>query len=55
MGGDEILMGVKVKYKINKDDFPSMKKRLEVIDGTGVEVGVFNGEHAWLAGIHEYG
>lgn len=48
-------MGVKVKYKVNKDDFPGMKKRLDSINGTSVEVGVLNGEHAWLAGIHEYG
>lgn len=48
-------MGVKVRYKVNEDGFPSMKKRLEVIDGTSVEVGVFNGDHAWLAGIHENG
>ena len=48
-------MGVKIKYSSKNDDFPSMIKRLEAIDGTGVEVGVLKGEHAWLAGIHEYG
>lgn len=48
-------MGVKIKYSSKSDDFPSMKRRLESINGTGVEVGVLKGEHAWLAGIHEYG
>ena len=28
---------------------------MESIDGRGVEVGVLEGEHAWLAAIHEYG
>lgn len=48
-------MGMKVKYKTNGDGFPSMKRRLEAINGTAVEVGVLKGEHAWLASIHEYG
>lgn len=48
-------MGMKVKYKTNGDGFPNMKKRLEAINGTAVEVGVLQGEHAWLASIHEYG
>ena len=48
-------MGVKVKYTTKHDEFPSMKKRLDIVDGTGVEVGVLEGEHAWLASIHEYG
>lgn len=48
-------MGMKVKYKTKRDDFPSMKKRLEVLNGTGVEVGVLQGSNAWLASIHEYG
>lgn len=48
-------MGFNVKYTTKNDDFPSMKRRLEAINGTGVEVGVLKGEHAWLASIHEYG
>lgn len=48
-------MGIKVKYTTKSDDFPSMKRKLESINGTGVEVGVLKGEHAWLASIHEYG
>lgn len=48
-------MGMKVKYETKDNDFPSMIKRLEAIDGIAVEVGVLKGEHAWLASIHEYG
>ena len=48
-------MGVRIKYSSKSDDLPSMKRRLDSINGTGVEVGVLKGEHAWLAGIHEYG
>lgn len=48
-------MGMKVSYKSKDDGFKSMIKRLEAIDGTAVEVGVLEGEHKWLAAIHEYG
>lgn len=48
-------MGLKIKYKVKDDAFPSMKKNLKEINGEGVEVGVLKGEHAWLASIHEYG
>lgn len=48
-------MGMKVKMTTKKDGFPSMIKRLEVVNGTGVEVGVLKGKNAWLASIHEYG
>lgn len=44
-----------VKHKTVKNDFPQVKKQLEILNGTGVEVGVLKGEHAWLASIHEYG
>lgn len=44
-----------VKHKTIKNEFPSMKKRLDGINGEAVEVGVLQGEHAWLASIHEYG
>lgn len=46
-------MGVKWKTTVNK--IPDMIKSIETINGKKVQVGVFNGEHAWLAGIHEYG
>lgn len=44
-----------VKHKTAKNDFPKIQKELKLLDGSSVEVGVFKGEHAWLAGIHEYG
>ena len=44
-----------VKHKTVKNDFPEMKKQIDLIDGTGVEVGVLKGESKWLASIHEYG
>lgn len=48
-------MGINARYKTGKDDFPKMLKRIKVVDGTSVECGVLQGEHAWLAGIHEHG
>lgn len=48
-------MNVGVKHTTKKNEFPSMKRKMELIDGNGVEVGVLQGEHAWLASIHEYG
>ena len=44
-----------VKHIKKKDYLKQAKKQLDILDGTGVEVGVLQGEHAWLAGIHEYG
>ena len=46
-------MGVKWETKVDK--FPDMTKSIETINGKKIQVGVFNGEHRWLAGIHEYG
>lgn len=48
-------MNVGVKHTIKKNEFPSMRKRLDGINGEGIEVGVLQGESAWLASIHEYG
>lgn len=44
-----------VKYTTKRDEYPKVVKQLQLLNGKSVEVGVFNGEHAWLAGIHEYG
>lgn len=44
-----------VKHTTIRDDLSDIKKQLGVIDGTAVEVGVLQGESAWLAAIHEYG
>lgn len=46
-------MGVKRTTKRN--DFPSMKKRIDDVNGQAIEVGVLQGESKWLASIHEYG
>jgi len=48
-------VGVTARWKTTKNGFPSMVKRMQAIAGKAVEVGVFKGEHAWLAPIHEYG
>lgn len=45
-------MGVK---HFVKADHSEHYKELSGLNGRGVEVGVFNGEHAWLAHIHEFG
>lgn len=46
---------MRVKRKIVKDNLYPMKKAIHSIDGKKVNVGVLQGEHQWLAGIHEYG
>lgn len=46
---------VKIKWKTLKDDFKYTTKTIADINKKLVQVGVFDGEHAWLAGIHEYG
>lgn len=44
-----------VKIKTVKDKIPDMIKTFESLSGKKVQVGVFDGENAWLARIHEYG
>ena len=44
-----------VSHKTIKNEFPSMKKRMDELNGNAIEVGVLQGEHAWLASIHEWG
>ena len=44
-----------VKIKTVKDKIPEMIKTFEPLNGKKVQVGVFDGENAWLARIHEYG
>lgn len=48
-------MSTKVKWKTKKNKIPDMITELEILDGKKIEVGVFEGESAWLAAIHEYG
>lgn len=44
-----------IKIKTFKDKIPSMVKTFEAIHGKKIQVGVFDGDTAWLAHIHEYG
>lgn len=46
-------MGVKYKTTINK--LPKITATLNTLNGRKVHVGCLEGEHAWFAGIHEYG
>lgn len=48
-------MGVKIKFKTKTDITENMLKNISSLKGRKIEVGCFDGEHAWLAGIHEYG
>ena len=45
---------MKVKHTIKFDKTTEIAAAAKALDGSRVEVGV-GGEHAWLAGIHEYG
>lgn len=46
-------MGVSVHTKTNK--IPEIQKSMAGMKGKSVKIGAMKGEHAWLAGIHEYG
>ena len=44
-----------VKHIVKVDRTRALSAAMQALDGRSVEVGVFNGEHAWLAHIHEFG
>ena len=44
-----------VKWKTKTDKLPEVAKTLQALQGKEVKVGALRGDHAWLAGIHEYG
>lgn len=44
-----------VKWRTEKNDLGKTYKNVNVLAGKKVNVGCLQGEHAWLAGIHEYG
>lgn len=48
-------MSTKVKWKTKKNKIPEIITELEILNDKKIEVGVFEGENAWLAAIHEYG
>ncbi len=43
------------KYTVKINKIPKMVENVGGLGGRKVEVGAFEGDHAWLAGIHEYG
>lgn len=44
-----------VKWNTKKNLIPSIMAEMKELNGKKIQVGVFEGEHQWLAGIHEYG
>lgn len=44
-----------VKWTTKKDKFPDMKRTIDTINSKSIEVGCIEGNHQWLAAIHEYG
>lgn len=44
-----------VKHIVKTDHTREIASAMKELNGRAVEVGVFNGEHAWLAHIHEFG
>lgn len=44
-----------VERRIVRNAFPRMEASVQALKGMKVNVGALEGEHAWLAGIHEYG
>lgn len=44
-----------MKHTTKFDKLTEITKQLEGMKGRKVKVGALRGEHAWLAGIHEYG
>lgn len=45
----------KATYKTTVNNLPKLIQKSQVLSNKKIEVGVFDGDHAWLAGIHEYG
>jgi len=48
-------VSTKVKWTTKKNKIPDMIEQVSLLDNRHIEVGVFEGENAWLAAIHEYG
>lgn len=46
---------MKVKWKTKVNKLPEIQARIKAVNGIAIQVGVLEGEDAWLAGIHEYG
>lgn len=50
-----MIQTMSVKYKTKVDKMTKVITTMEKMNGKKVHVGALQGEHAWLAGIHEYG
>lgn len=46
---------MRVRWRTTINRSPEMTSTIQGLNGKKINVGVLNGEHAWLAGIHEYG
>ena len=46
-------MGVRIKTKTNA--LPKLSQTMKTLSGKSIEIGAIQGEHSWLAAIHEYG
>ena len=46
---------MKAKHTTKRDNLDIIINNLKGLSGASVEVGVLEGAHQWLAGIHEYG
>ena len=46
---------MRVKWTTKTNKIPQITKTLETLSKKRIEVGAIQGEHAWLAAIHEYG
>lgn len=46
---------MKVKWKTKTNKIPAIKTSLKGMNDRAVIVGALEGDHKWLAGIHEYG
>lgn len=44
-----------IKHKTKKDELSKIIKKVQGIGERSIEVGALQGDHAWLAAIHEYG
>ena len=44
-----------VKWKTTKNEFPKMIASIQALGEKSIEVGAIEGDHKWLAAIHEYG
>lgn len=44
-----------VKWETKKNEFPKMLMNIQALNGKSIEVGAIEGEHKFLAAIHEYG